>query len=70
MAAMNTQQRSTKQQLAAERIAGFGAEQRRLKEAANARRTAAAAADEQAERHFSARPERAPERTLSSRYLR
>lgn len=70
MASMNSQYRSTKQQLAAERIEGFGAEQRRLKAAATTRRAAAAEADAPLERSFSARPERAPQRTLRSRYLR
>jgi hypothetical protein len=59
-----------KQQLAAERVAGFGAEQRRLKEEAATRRAAAASHPEQIERGFSTRHARRVAAAPPSRYLR
>jgi hypothetical protein len=67
MAAMNTMFTS-KQKAAAERIASFGAEQRRLKAAAASRR-AAAATDEQPDRGTWARPEPSPSAVRRGRYL-
>lgn len=45
MTRMNTQVLSRRQKLLAERVVGYGAEQRRLKAAASERRTAAASAE-------------------------
>jgi hypothetical protein len=70
MATMNTTFTSTKQKVAAERIAGFGAEQRRLKEAAAVRRAAAAARGDDADKGFSPNPERPPVAARRSQYLR
>jgi hypothetical protein len=67
MAAMNTPI-TPKQKAAAERIASYGAEQRRLKAAAASRR-AAAASDEKADQRSRAKPERSPSVARRSRYL-
>ena len=69
MAAMNTSFTSTKQKVAAERVASYGAEQRRLKAAAAGRRAAAAAGGEKTARDFSARQERPRVGTRRSKYL-
>jgi len=63
MAGMNTALTSSRQKLTAERIAGYGAEQRRLKEEAAARRAAAAlraATGAETDRNVPARPSRSP----------
>lgn len=70
MAAMNTTFVSNRQKLTAERIASYGAEQRRLKEAAAARRAAAATADARVDEGFSVRRERPLAVARGSRYLR
>jgi hypothetical protein len=73
MAGMNTQVMSRRQTRMAEQVAGYGAEQRRLKEAAAGRRAAAAlraAVDEETDRGLSARRARPPASARRSQYLR
>lgn len=71
MAAMNKPLGPSRQQLAAERIAGYGAEQERLKAAAAARRAAIADEDGQRDPNFSVRRQRRSTPTdRPSRYLR
>jgi len=71
MAAMNKPLGPSRQQVAAERIASYGAEQERLKAAAAARRAAAAREDEQRDASFSVRrQQRSTPTDRPSRYLR
>ncbi|MGB2711462.1 MAG: hypothetical protein WBC33_08080 [Conexibacter sp.] len=70
---MNTTFTSNRQRLSAERVAGYGAEQRRLKAEAAGRRAAAAlraTAGEEPEHGRSASPQRPPATTGRSQYLR
>jgi len=69
MAAMNKPLGPSRQQVAAERIASYGAEQERLKAAAAARRAAAAREDPKRDASFSARRRSTPT-DRPSRYLR
>jgi hypothetical protein len=70
MAAMNKPLGPSRQQLAAERIASYGAEQERLKAAAAARRAASAREEERLKPDFSARRQRSRPTDRPSRYLR
>jgi hypothetical protein len=70
MAAMNKPLTPSRQQVAAERIASFGAEQQRLKAAAAARRAATAREDERRDASFSVRRQRSTPASRPSRYLR
>jgi hypothetical protein len=70
MAAINKPLGPSRQQVAAERIASYGAEQERLKAAAAARRAAAARAAEQPGSSFSVRRQRSTPTDRPSRYLR
>jgi hypothetical protein len=71
MAAMNKPLGPSRQQVAAERIAGFGAEQQRLKAAAAARRAASARESEQHDASFAIRQQqRSTPASRPSRYLR
>jgi hypothetical protein len=70
MAATDRTGTSTRQQIAAERIASFGAEQRRLKAAAASRRAVAAAAGDRSARSVSAKLDRSPVVGRPSKYLR
>jgi hypothetical protein len=71
MAAMNKPLGPSRQQLAAERIASYGAEQERLKAAAAARRAVAARELEQRDGSFSVRrQQRSTPTDRPSRYLR
>jgi hypothetical protein len=70
MAAMDKPLGPSRQQVAAERIASFGAEQQRLKAAAAARRAAAAREDEQRDPGFSFRRQRSTPADRPSNYLR
>jgi hypothetical protein len=69
---MNGKFTSNRQRLLAERVASYGAEQRRLKDAAASRRAAAAlrAAREETDHNLSARPQRLPAAAGRSQYLR
>ncbi len=69
MATVNRSYASARREAAAERVAGFGAEQRRLKAAAAVRREASATGGETRDASFSVRPERPPVSTPPSRYL-
>jgi hypothetical protein len=69
MAGMNTTLTSSRQKLTAERVAGYGAEQRRLKAAAAGRRAAAATGEETAH-SVSARRQRPPAVARPSHDLR
>jgi hypothetical protein len=70
MAAMNKPLTPSRQQVAAERIAGLSGEQQRLKAAAAARRAASAREEEQRDPSFSARRQRSTPTDRPSRYLR
>ncbi|HEV7773681.1 MAG TPA: hypothetical protein VGO48_10390 [Conexibacter sp.] len=70
MAAIDKPLTPSRQQVAAERIAGYGAEQQRLKAAAAARRKAAAREEEQRAASFSVRRQRSMPTDRPSRYLR
>jgi hypothetical protein len=71
MAAMNKPLGPSRQQLAAERVASYGAEQERLKAAAAARRAVAAGEAEQRDASFSVRrQQRSTPTDRPSRYLR
>lgn len=70
MAAMNKPLTPSRQQVAAERIASFGAEQQRLKAAAAERRAASAREAEQRDGTFSVRQQRSTPADRPSRYLR
>ncbi|HKG39557.1 MAG TPA: hypothetical protein VKB25_11255 [Conexibacter sp.] len=72
MAAMNKPLTPSRQQVAAERIAGLSAEQEKLKAAAAARREASAREDARLERSFtvSRRGQGVDTTTRPSRYLR
>jgi hypothetical protein len=69
MAGMNMMHGSNRSKNSPERIASFGAEQRRLKAAAAGRR-AAAAAGGQSGQALPSRPERSPAVARRSKYLR
>jgi hypothetical protein len=70
MAAMNKPLGPSRQQLAAERIASYGAEQERLKAAAAARRAASAEEDRQQAPSFTPRRQRSTPSDRPSNYLR
>jgi hypothetical protein len=70
MAAMNKPLGPSRQQVAAERIASYGAEQERLKAAAAARRAASTRADEQRDGTFSVSRQRSTPADRPSNYLR
>lgn len=71
MAAMNKPLGPSRQQLAAERVASYGAEQERLKAAAAERRAATADEDGQRDSSFSVRrQQRSTPADRPSRYLR
>jgi hypothetical protein len=69
MAAMNQSFPPSKRDVAAQRIASFTAEQRRLKAAATSRR-AAAVADQKASQGFSVRSDEPSAPARPSQYLR
>ena len=70
MAAMNKPLTPSRQQVAAERIASYGAEQERLKAAAAARRAAAAREAQRGGSNFAVRAQRSTPADRPSNYLR
>jgi hypothetical protein len=70
MAAMDKPLGPSRQQVAAERIASYGAEQERLKAAAAERRAASAKEDRQRAPDFSTRRQRSTPADRPSNYLR